>query len=245
MAISVDTVYQRVLAMANKEQRGYITPQEFNLLANQAQLQIFESYFYNKNQRERLEANKDRSFPSESDISDLITRKLAPFTTVQTVTSGHTFPTSVTISSVARPVWQIGAIYYSDYECRRVPRNDIKRLIASSRHFAGTVTEPIYIDNNTTSDRDITVYSDGAVVTSSVTCETIAQPREDVAWGYVVVNEKALYNSNTSVNFELHDSEEDTLVIKILDLAGIVINKPGLTQTTTAKDNAENTNQKT
>ena len=46
--ISVDTIYQRVLAMANKEQRGYITPQEFNLLANQAQLQIFESYFYNK-----------------------------------------------------------------------------------------------------------------------------------------------------------------------------------------------------
>ena len=29
--IKVDTVYQRVLAIANKEQRGYITPQEFNL----------------------------------------------------------------------------------------------------------------------------------------------------------------------------------------------------------------------
>ena len=27
--ISIDTVYQRVLAIANKEQRGYITPQEF------------------------------------------------------------------------------------------------------------------------------------------------------------------------------------------------------------------------
>ena len=36
MAVSVDTVYQRVLAIANKEQRGYITPQEFNLFANQA-----------------------------------------------------------------------------------------------------------------------------------------------------------------------------------------------------------------
>ena len=49
MAISVDTVYQRVLAIANKEQRGYITPQEYNLLANQAQMQIFESYFFTKN----------------------------------------------------------------------------------------------------------------------------------------------------------------------------------------------------
>ena len=55
MAINIDTVYQRVLAIANKEQRGYITPQEFNLMANQAQMSIFESYFYDKNVRERLE----------------------------------------------------------------------------------------------------------------------------------------------------------------------------------------------
>ena len=44
--ISIDTVYQRVLALANKEQRGYITPLEYNLLANQAQQLIFEQYFY-------------------------------------------------------------------------------------------------------------------------------------------------------------------------------------------------------
>ena len=44
--ISIDTVYQRVLALANKEQRGYITPQEFNLFANQAQQDMFEQYFY-------------------------------------------------------------------------------------------------------------------------------------------------------------------------------------------------------
>ena len=29
--ISIDTVYQRVLALANKEQRGYVTPLEYNL----------------------------------------------------------------------------------------------------------------------------------------------------------------------------------------------------------------------
>ena len=31
--ISVDTIYQRVLALANKEQRGYISPVKFNLYA--------------------------------------------------------------------------------------------------------------------------------------------------------------------------------------------------------------------
>jgi len=46
MAVSIDTVYQKVLALANKEQRGYITHQEFNLFANRAQKEIYENYFY-------------------------------------------------------------------------------------------------------------------------------------------------------------------------------------------------------
>ena len=42
MSVSVDTVYQRVLSILNKEQLGYVTPQEFNLFANQAQMDLFE-----------------------------------------------------------------------------------------------------------------------------------------------------------------------------------------------------------
>ena len=57
MAVSIDTVYQKVLAFANKEQRGYITPQEFNLFADQAQMEIFEQYFYDKNQFGRVPGN--------------------------------------------------------------------------------------------------------------------------------------------------------------------------------------------
>jgi len=45
MAVSVDTVYKTVLYILNKEQRGYITPDEFNKLGTQVQLEIFESYF--------------------------------------------------------------------------------------------------------------------------------------------------------------------------------------------------------
>ena len=45
--ISIDTVYQKVLAVANKEQRGYITPQEFNFFADQAHKEILEQYYLN------------------------------------------------------------------------------------------------------------------------------------------------------------------------------------------------------
>ena len=54
MAINVNTVYTTVLSILNKEQRGYITPDEFNKLATQVQLEIFENYFEDYNQLLRI-----------------------------------------------------------------------------------------------------------------------------------------------------------------------------------------------
>ena len=45
--VGIDNVYKTVLYIANKEQRGYITPDEFNKLAYQVQLDIYNSYFIN------------------------------------------------------------------------------------------------------------------------------------------------------------------------------------------------------
>ena len=71
-----------------------------------------------------------------------------------------------------------------------------------------------------------------------MSCEVVSTPSE-ASWGYVVVNEKALYNSNTAVDFELHESEEDTLVMQILELAGITLNKPGIVQIAANKQATE------
>jgi len=54
MAINVNTVYQTVLLILNKEQRGYMTPLEFNKTGAQAQLEIFETYFDSLNQQIRI-----------------------------------------------------------------------------------------------------------------------------------------------------------------------------------------------
>ena len=79
MAVSVDTVYQRVLAIANKEQRGYITPQEFNLFANQAQLEIFEQYFYDLNQFSRPHGNSTEY----GDMLNILHEKMSVFNKTQ------------------------------------------------------------------------------------------------------------------------------------------------------------------
>jgi len=240
MAISIDTVYQRVLAIANKEQRGYITPQEFNLMANQAQMSIFESYFYDKNMRERLEPITNPE-TDETNISDLISIKLGIFKESLPVTEGHTFPATTTVSSVAYDNFQYGRVFYNDQVCRKVTVNEAERLKKSIRHMIDT--DPMYADNRVTG-RDIVVYAGSTTEkTSGVTVECFRVPKT-AEWGYVVVNEQALYNSNTAVNFELHKSEEDSLVFKILELSGIIINKPGLVQIATQKENTESQTQK-
>ena len=47
---------------------------------------------------------------------------------------------------------------------------------------------------------------------------------------YIVINDKPLYNSTNSQDFELHVSEEPELVYRILALAGIAVEKPQLSQ---------------
>ena len=73
--VSIDTVYQRVLALANKEQRGYITPQDFNLFANQAQMEIFEQYFYDVNMARKGQGN-DTVY---GDVDDMLEQKMQIF----------------------------------------------------------------------------------------------------------------------------------------------------------------------
>lgn len=58
MAASINEVRNTVLAIANKNNYGYISPQDFNLYAKQAQLDMFEDYFYSYNQWINRENNR-------------------------------------------------------------------------------------------------------------------------------------------------------------------------------------------
>ena len=58
MAASINEVRNTVLAIANKNNYGYITPQDFNLYAKQAQLDMFEDYFYAYNNWINRENNR-------------------------------------------------------------------------------------------------------------------------------------------------------------------------------------------
>ena len=219
--ISVDTVYQRVLALANKEQRGYITPQEFNLLANQAQMAIFEQYFYDLDQFKRTPDNDDGTL---SDMIELIKNKLSLFTNIEPVLNG-TFPLN----------YRTGKVYINEMLARKVSFEEGLNLSRSRLHRRGLELSPVYRESRIDGQDIDTIDHVGINFSSNVTCEVIRRPAE-VIWGYSVIAGRAQYNATHAIDFELHESEETEVVYKILEMAGIVINKPGLAQLADQED---------
>ena len=98
-----------------------------------------------------------------------------------------------------------------------------------------TAKHPVYVRTSPTSIVLYPTTVSPAWSTSTLNCHFISRPPA-VNWGYTEINSVALYNSASSTNFELHESEENTLVIKILALAGISIKDPELMQVAMAKE---------
>ena len=218
--VSIDTVYQRVLMLANKEQRGYITPQEFNLLANQAQMEIFEQYFYDIKQFNRIPGNTQEY----SDPLSILYEKISFFEREENDAWMFTnMPSTNNYLQIASDIYKIGtvSIYSLDKKAQveLVNGKDFDAAIASpltapSKNrpigHMGLLGLRIYDGTN--------FIVPGASFSMSISF--IRRPRK-VQWAYVIVNDKALYNDNIAVDFDLHESEETELVYKILKLAGI------------------------
>ena len=213
MAISIDTVYQRVLALANKEQRGYITPQEFNLFANQAQQEIFEQYFYDLNQWSRQHGN-DTIY---GDSLTILEQKIEIFHDSATLSG-------VNIFTLPDNLYRLMEVRKSGAIVEKLTHQKFQAAL-NSPLTAPTLSRPIYY----LKDKRIIV---GPLVNFGSMNVNYIKKLTPVQWGYFVINDKALYDSNTlkTTDFELHPSEESELVYRILGYAGITLQKPQLTQ---------------
>ena len=231
MSVSVDTVYQRVLAILNKEQRGYVTPQEFNLFANQAQMDLFEQYFYDINQFGRMHGN-DTEF---SDMLNILNEKINIFEVTAAMTYSTLPAPAINYWSPPADLYRIGTLIHNNIEVERINQNEFL-YINGSQILKPNNTRPIFVS----SAAGYKVYGT-AELTTGVTCNYIKRPAT-VIWDYNTVNGVAVYNASTSINFPLHESEETELVMKILELAGISTRELQVYQIA-AQEEARNTQQ--
>ena len=211
--VGIDTVYQKVLALANKEQRGYITPQEFNLMADKAQFELFDAYFHAL----KTVDIKPKTHYTIDNIED-IEMKLQPF---KKLTSWSQNAGDATFD------WP-SDLYRLDFLADRTsgvysPIEEMSGhdLLYSNQHPLTKPTKNRMVFERTSSDVEGKFWPN-PTDSVAVDCSYYRIPVTP-KWAYVVVEGRALYNATNSINFELHQSEEEVLVSKILALAGVVI----------------------
>ena len=218
MAVRIDSVYQKVLALANKEQRGYITPQEFNLFADQAQRDIFEQYFYDINQFSRVPGN-DTEY---ADMLTLLEEKITIFKNIKLLNYQEPY------YEKPQQLYRVGTLETGFGTIEQVTHKEYLNIKLSPL-ARPTLKRAVYTDT----PQGFRVYP---TFTNNVTCHYVRKPQK-VNWGYVVVGGHALYDPGPSKDFQLHPSEETNLVVKVLALAGIATKDSSLYQAASTEDN--------
>jgi hypothetical protein len=230
MAVSVDTVYRTVLLIINKEQRGYITPDEFNKTAAQVQLEIFNEYFDNLNQQIRIPDNDTEYADRVKNLQE----KIAIFQTdgvCPPIAGGFDIP-------AVNDFYKLGTVIYNDdKEVQYVQPNELLELNLSP------ITKPTkYWPIYTYKDFIIKVYP--TTITTGITCTYIRKPANPV-WNFILgSNQQYIYDAASSVQFELHPIEQTNLITRILLYSGIVIEDPQIVQIAAQQAQAANINSK-
>jgi hypothetical protein len=179
MAINVNEVYKTALLILNKEQRGYVTPNEFNKIATQVQLQMFENYAEELNQQLRVPQ-------ADSDYSDRIMNtdeKLSIFKSFGDATYDNTTTPTTPYYTLPTDLYRLGTVVYtglnnSEVELQRLQRHDFYNiqkslLTASTKYF------PTYLYEN---ER---IYVKPDSINSGVSVNYLRKPK-DPRWGYSV-----------------------------------------------------------
>ena len=186
MAINVDTVYKTVLLILNNEQRGYMTPDEFNKTATQVQRKIFERYFEDLNQQVRIQQS-DMEYSDRIAITD---EKIAEFKTEKEIAwKSNTFALPTDLYRLGSMTYEKATTFGSSrslpVEFQRVGRAELYN-IRRSPLTAPTLKNPIYIYEN----NNITFYPELSIdplvnpdFLDKIKVQYLKKP-SDVRWGY-------------------------------------------------------------
>ena len=231
MAINVDTVYKTVLLILNQQQRGYMTPDEFNKVATQVQLNIFERYEDDLNQMYRLPQNDTEYANRVKNIEENL--QFFQRTGATTYVGPH-------FTLTPTDIYRLGSVFYQGTELTQyAQRNEITQLLLSPLTQPST-SFPIYLYENDL----LYVYPTTIIVSTDITISYLKTPA-DVVWGYGVGTLGQFeYSAGTSTNIELNISEQTNVITRILAYAGIIINDPTIIQVAAGEIQKEEQNSK-
>ena len=214
----IERIYRTVLEILNKEQRGYVTAEEFNDYAQQAQREIFEGYFYELG---RAVIQYGPMMDEFSNIPDHIMEKLQPFYTEATVTDGV----------LPSDLYRLGEVFFCGTTIVDPVPHKMIRYVVNAPLTAPTEKQPVY----TRTGNNLRVYPETIL---QVDIEYIHDIRELPQISVIAINGD---QQITVVNdFELVNSEEPELVAKILAYAGVSVRAVDVASAATQKEQSIN-----
>ena len=222
-----------------------MTPAEFNSIANQVQLEIFEQYLSDLNQQLRAK----QTDVDYADRVENVDEKLSVFKTfgagVYVASSGtqpaHFNLPTVDAFGINSPLYQLGVTVYKPAigypaEIQRLGRTEFYN-IQKSDLTAPSIYSPVYLYENNQ------LFVSPSSIISNVEVNYIRRPK-DVSWRFTVGTLGQYEYASNSIDFELMPSEQTAVILKVLFYAGLIIEDPTVIQVAAQQIQSQETNQK-
>ena len=224
----INEVRNTVLAILNKQNYGYVSPADFNLYAKQAQLDIFEQYFYKYNRGIIME-NARQSNTGLADMTkrtqEVIETFCPPITALIASAPTNSFLLPDDIFHLNNLRYLISAGRFIDIE--KTNRSKINQLLMSN------LTQPIEVFPMYYSEgKKVVVYPETISGVNKVFADYVRYPL-DPRWTWRNISGGTPVFDPTQedyMDFELPLSDQTLLVAKILQYAGFEIREDAAVQ---------------
>ena len=241
--MTIDELYRTVRVVANKEQRGFLKPSEFNLLADRAQMELFTQRYNNLKLHQTASTKSGvmtlmpgAAFGSTQKAFDDLRPFLAynqPLTFTDAGTDAWTYPTDY-IHAIA--------LTLNNVEVELIGEDKLMKSI-NSTIVPPSPEHPIAIQDRS----GFVIFNSGTVPTTgalgigttvgTVRLSYLARPTRP-QWAFEEINGNPIYNPSNSTDLQFNEQTHNEIAMKILSYLGIHIRETDLQ---TAVNNKEQT----
>lgn len=230
---SVREVYNALKDLANKEQRGFITPSEFNSFAPIAQQNVFNKLFKDITaaealRRRNVDPARDKStikqikedlgvFSKDSTITKAsgVFAKPDDFARLISMKTAGDILLDVTSSVMIDPI-------YDEEKIDRILLSDLSK--PTTDRPVAIIKDSITVYPTSVNRIQVRYYKQPEGIDPTTGARTVSLPK----FGFTTSNGKEAYNASTSVDFELPEHYTSDLVFEIAKLAGVNLRDPNV-----------------
>lgn len=223
--ISVKRVYEVLKDLANKEQRGFISPSEFNTMAPIAQTAVFNKMWSEVLASESIRlSGRDgqRDLSKTNDVREELSMYLRNATQERQADLKYTYPSDFYKMSSAKTYGSVlmGVVTSVPIEIMYDPhRLDYMLRSTLSGPSIGKpvalVADKLEVHPNSIKKIDIRYYKSPEGMTTAGVA-TSSQPQ----YGFSLLLGNETFDSSSSINFELPEDREEQLVVELAGMIG-------------------------